>query len=311
VKRYWRVMLGARSALAEECFAGGILGGHYDLLEPISVDTPAEWTGFNKIVSPRLKELFPERSKGSIGLSSGQLWAISRGIQEGDVILAPDGGDQYRVGLARGPYEYVDGASLPHQRKIDWKDEFIKREDMSDALRSSLRSGLTAISADAHAEEIEALRNRDDARIEVVGGEMVEDPLYFAMEAHLEDFLVSNWAQTELGQKYDIHSQDGEIVGQQFPTDTGPIDVLAVAKDGSGYLVVELKRGRASDSVVGQILRYMSYVSEALADDGQTVRGAIIALDDDPRLKRALAMVGGTVDFYRYKVDFRLESVTN
>jgi restriction system protein len=70
-------------------------------------------------------------------------------------------------------------------------------------------------------------------------------------------------------------------------------------------LVVELKKGRASDAVVGQILRYMGFVSEELAEEGQTVRGAIIALEDDQRIRRALAMVP-SVAFYRYQVSFKL-----
>jgi restriction system protein len=43
------------------------------------------------------------------------------------------------------------------------------------------------------------------------------------MEKHLEEFLVHNWAQTELGKKYKIFEEDGEIIGQQYQTDTGPI----------------------------------------------------------------------------------------
>jgi hypothetical protein len=49
----------------------------------------------------------------------------------------------------------------------------------------------------------------------------------FALEKHLEDFLVKNWANTELGKDYHIFEEDGEVVGQQFPSDTGPIDILA------------------------------------------------------------------------------------
>ena len=56
-------------------------------------------------------------------------------------------------------------------------------------------------------------------------------------------------------------------------------------------LVVELKKGRASDAVVGQILRYMGFVRDELAESEQMVRGVVIALDDDQRLRRALAMV--------------------
>lgn len=64
--------------------------------------------------------------------------------------------------------------------------------------------------------------------------------------------LVHNWKSTELGKDNDIFEEDGEIVGQKYPSDTGPIDILAISKDKKEILVVELKRGRASDAVVGK-----------------------------------------------------------
>ena len=70
-------------------------------------------------------------------------------------------------------------------------------------------------------------------------------------------------------------------------------------------LVVELKKGRASDNVVGQIQRYMGYVACELAEEGQTVKGIIIALDDDQRIRRALS-VAPNIDFYKYQVSFQL-----
>ncbi len=70
-------------------------------------------------------------------------------------------------------------------------------------------------------------------------------------------------------------------------------------------LVVELKKGRASDVVVGQTLRYMGYVQEELAEANQTVKGVIIALDDDPKLRRAL-LVTPVIQFYRYQISFKL-----
>jgi restriction system protein len=125
------------------------------------------------------------------------------------------------------------------------------------------------------------------------------------MEKHLEEFLVENWGETDLGMRYDILEVDGERVGQQYPTDTGPIDILAVSKDRTCLLVVELKKGRANDRVVGQTLRYMGYVRDELAEESQTVEGAIIAPDDDLGLRRALSLVP-SVAFYRYEVNFRL-----
>lgn len=90
-----------------------------------------------------------------------------------------------------------------------------------------------------------------------------------------------------------------------YPSDTGPIDILAISKDGKELLIVELKKGRASDVVVGQIQRYMGYVLDELAEENQTVKGVIIALEDDTRIRRALRVAQG-IDFYRYRVNFTL-----
>jgi predicted Mrr-cat superfamily restriction endonuclease len=92
---------------------------------------------------------------------------------------------------------------------------------------------------------------------------------------------------------------------RNYPTDTGPIGVLAIRKDRKELLVLELKKGRASDAVVGQVLRYMGYALQELAGDDQTVRGVIIALEDDQRLRRALAATSN-LTFYRYQVNFKL-----
>ena len=132
------------------------------------------------------------------------------------------------------------------------------------------------------------------------------DAISFAMEKYLEQFLIDNWANTELGKEFDIYSENDEQVGQQFPTDTGPMDILAISKDKKKFLVVELKKGRASDSVVGQIQRYMGYVVEVLARPNQEVHGVIIALVDDLKIERALK-VTRNIEFYRYVINFKLE----
>ena len=52
----------------------------------------------------------------------------------------------------------------------------------------------------------------------------------------------------------------------------------------------------------------MGYVIEELAEEGQKVRGVIVALEDDLRIRRALS-VANDIEFYRYKVDFKLFKV--
>jgi restriction system protein len=180
---------------------------------------------------------------------------------------------------------------------------------MSEGLKSSAAVPLNVVGPSAitqHRQEIESLiGNLPAAAPVLMGGAEVEDASSFALEKHLEDFLVENWAQTELGRDYDIYKEDGEPFGKQYPTDTGPLDILAISKDKKRLLVVELKKGRASDAVVGQTLRYMGFVQDELAEEGQTVQGVIIAHEDDPRLRRALSMTPG-VTFYLYQVSFKL-----
>jgi restriction system protein len=176
---------------------------------------------------------------------------------------------------------------------------------MSDNLRKSSSSIGTVSEITKYGIEIEQLIGGEKIPTILSNDETIEDPSNFALEKHLEDFLVSNWSQTELGKNYDIFQEDGELVGQQYPSDTGPIDILAISKNKKELLVVELKKGRASDNVVGQVQRYMGYVKEELAEANQTVKGVIIALEDDLRIKRALS-VTNNIDFYRYQVTFKL-----
>ena len=180
----------------------------------------------------------------------------------------------------------------------------IERAAMSEALRNSTGSIGTASNITKHSAEIEKFLGGASIPKLISTDSTVEDPSSFALEEHLEEFLVKNWPHTEFGKDYDIYEEDGEKA-QQYQTDTGPLDILAISKDKKRLLVVELKKGRASDAVVGQTLRYMSYVQDELAEDGQVVLGVIIAHEDDVRIRRALSMTP-SITFYRYSVSFNL-----
>lgn len=126
----------------------------------------------------------------------------------------------------------------------------------------------------------------------------------FYIEKQLEDFIISNWENTELGNDLDLIVQDGEIISQQYRTDIGPIDILAKDKKTDAHVVIELKKGQTSDETIGQISRYMGWVEEKLND--KNVRGIIIANGFDKKLEYALKRVAG-VDVYIYVIDFRLK----
>ena len=298
-------MLGRKSIFAKECRDEGFIFGNFDIDQDLTNSLPENWRDFNKEFIPIYLQQNPEKSKVAAGLSCGFLWTISKKIKKGDIVLSPDGEGNYFVGEVIGDYQYVPNSDKPHRRAVNWGSSKIDRADMSQSLKFSTGSIGTVCQISKYKDELEQLIKGEVLNPVITSKDpTIEDPTVFALEKHLEDFLVANWNQTPLGKKYDIY-EDEENFGQQFPTDTGPIDILAISKDKKEVLVVELKKGRASDSVVGQIQRYMGYVTEFVAEDNQQVKGVIIALDEDQRIKFALK-VAPNIEFYRYEVKFDL-----
>ena len=301
-KQYNRIMPGRRSAFFEECLEGGFIGGDWDFSSDLSNELTEDWHDFNAKCIPIYLANNPGASKIAAGLACGMLWTISKGLRINDVVLMPDGHGTYAVGTITSDYYFAGKDEvLPHRRRVDWNEDRIPRSSMSQSLKNSSGSIGTCCDLTSYADEINRLINPHGTEVVAKDSQDI-----FALEKHLEDFLVANWKHTEFGKNFDIYEDTDGQTGQQYPTDTGPMDILAISKDKKELLVVELKRGRTSDAVVGQILRYMGFVKEMLCDEGQTVRGAIVALEDDQRIRRALSMVDN-VSFFRYKINFRLE----
>jgi RecB family endonuclease NucS len=100
-------------------------------------------------------------------------------------------------------------------------------------------------------------------------------------EKAVEDYLEANL--DVIGSKIGVEL---ELIGRQYSTPVGPIDLLTRDKKNSEYMVIELKKGRSADKVYGQCSRYMGWVRKNLAH-GDRVHGAIIARDIDDKLKAA------------------------
>ena len=126
------------------------------------------------------------------------------------------------------------------------------------------------------------------------------------MESQLEDFLVENWDRTELGAKYDLIEEDGELVSQQYKTNIGVIDILARDKKTGQFVVIELKKNQTSDDTVGQPTRYMGWLEEHKTG-GAPTKGIIIAGHYDQRLYYALKKLKD-VEIYLYQVDFKFNT---
>lgn len=305
-KNYYRIMLGRKSIFAKECYEGKWIGAGWLNSSSLENELVESWRDFNKKFIPNYLSTYDGSSKVAAGLACGMLHTICKGIKIGDLVLCPDGEGNYFVGEVKSDYFFMPETELPHRRKVEWYKKRISRTELSIELQRSTGSIGTVSKITKYADEIENLIKGNRPSKIYSDDETIENPSTFAMEKHLEDFLIKNWSNTPLGKTHDIFKENGNLIGQQYQTDTGFIDILAISKDKKELLVVELKKGRASDAVVGQILTYMGYISSDLAEPDQIVRGCIIALEDDLRIKNALKITP-SIDFYRYEVSFNLK----
>ena len=304
-------MLGKGGSLANDGFRHGFVGLYSAIQDDLSLHAKSGEKAFREWCIQRLLHE-PKMTRSGAAIRAGYLWAIAQGIDVGDTVISsgPDG--RYRLGTITNPYSNHPNEHICHRRTVAWSNVYIPRNEMSPLLRGRVCQPHTVVDVSEYAAEIAELAGSPKPANEIQqaprgidGRANGTDSAAFTMEKHLEDFLVANWLQTELGHEWTILEEDGDTVGQQFPTDSGPIDILAISRDRSRFLVVELKRGRASDVVIGQVLRYMGCVQSDIAEPQQSVEGLIVALEDDFRLRRALQMVSG-VRFMRYEVRFRL-----
>lgn len=129
----------------------------------------------------------------------------------------------------------------------------------------------------------------------------------FGLERHLHDFLFDNWEYTSLGKEWALYEDES---GYEYPTEIGYIDLLAHHRKKPEWLVIELKRGKSSDETVGQVLRYMGWVRNQLAEKGDTVKGLIISREADDKLLYAISALDNiNISVQTYEVEFLLKPV--
>jgi hypothetical protein len=143
-----------------------------------------------------------------------------------------------------------------------------------------------------------------DRSFEIMG-QAKDEVLEFPLEEYLENFIVKNWNNINFGEPLILYIDDEGTPAQQYPTSEGFIDLLAKDADGN-IVVIELKKGRSNQQVVGQILSYVGWVKNNLIEEGQKVRGIIIAADGNQALLNAVSTVSDfiSVKYYRVKFNF-------
>lgn len=207
---------------------------------------------------------------------------------------------------------YLEGKQDRYGSSFVYKSYVVSyKDDEPQLINKETGNSVTSKSFEKELEDIldtynSLMSQSEESASEVVRQEGTEDVGEFGLEAQLEDFIVENWDNLKFVEGYDIYEEEGKVIGQQYVTDLGRMDILAKKKEGPGWLVIELKKGKPSDKVVGQINHYMGYVKNQLADEGEEIKGLIIAGEEDKRILYAIDR-DPDVMFLTYKVEFKVE----
>lgn len=135
-------------------------------------------------------------------------------------------------------------------------------------------------------------------------GEPVAGSTEFAYEADLKNYLARNLPIIESG--LSLYEDEG-INGVEFPVGGRYVDILAVDAD-NNLVVIELKVSRGYDRVVGQLMRYMVWISRNHADTGQRVRGIIVAREISEDLTLACGLLDN-VELFEYELSLAVRKV--
>jgi hypothetical protein len=212
----------------------------------------------------------PNRSKVAAGDRAilreygAGLWGICE--IAGDWENDPDAQSKHNIGAGWFPITKIRhwGAVLPYE---------LVKEDLSNQ-NHRLRIA-KATEQDLHVVEL-ALRIYQRL------GYGAADGSFFVLEAGLEEAVKANLKQ--LG----LRLADTSIQQQcSLGIGIGRTDLICL-DDHDDFVVLELKAVHTSDSVVGQLLRYMGYVRENWAEKtGKKVRGIVLTPSFDEQLRLA------------------------
>jgi hypothetical protein len=127
----------------------------------------------------------------------------------------------------------------------------------------------------------------------------------FSLEYQLRDFIAQNVGVIDVsGKRLKLYVDPTGKDGVEYATDVGTIDILAI-DDSGNFFVFELKRARSPDRAIGQLTRYMGWVSQTIGK-GRQISGIIVAKEISDKLRYAVSVVPN-VSLFEYEVDFRLK----
>ena len=219
-----------------------------------------------------------------------------------DLVAAP--GQSGLLDAARNcPHRLKDLMHLTQAVRID--PTFLAEVAASAFLRRSLMRTILTTHADVF--DTDAVARWEDF-LQTAPRNPAPLPVVRLSERVVEASFVQGWAATPWaadGVKLD-HSL--KPFQQHRTGDGGRIDLLGFQPVRREWWVIELKVGRAVDTVVGQTLRYVGWLDTLPVARSDRVVGAVVAQEVDDRLKHAVR-AAGRLSLWRYDDELQVSRV--
>jgi len=208
-------------------------------------------TNFERLTDSSGKEIFAYTFGGLVG------------VQNGVVTLLDQVQAQQELSEFQKSPRYIE-----FETKQDWVRHLGSLEglELDEIIDVYVRSGKSA-------EEIKEILKNVEKDIDV----RIEERL---LESEVENFYVQNIDQIHPNLRVVREPKPG----QQFQTDIGVIDTLCKDTKTGEFVVIEFKRAQVSDDTIGQVLRYMGWVSINMEKEDRKVRGIIVGRNFSEKL---------------------------
>ena len=197
---------------------------------------------------------------------------------KGDIIIFGDPKKSRRLGIPLPlDKKLLDKISLV----IPWRNDKTEAQNISSALRN-VRGRNCRLS---------------DRQVKLILGE-IEKIEYSGV------FPLEGWDETTieriLAKKPYLLEKGLKLLCEQMPTPHGKIDLVFINEKKDEILVVEVKRGKAPDKALTQLLSYISFVREKYSNE--EVKGAIVCANCSRRLINAAKSQKIKIYLYRGKI---------
>ncbi len=153
---------------------------------------------------------------------------------------------------------------------------------------------LTDLDNNDSVEEIEIQTPKNNSNKMKISSEKILEDL-------LEDKILKD--QKVFGKRLEMYEDENYYGRQLVAGNYGRIDLLVKNKNSKDIVVIELKKGKSDDAVVGQISRYISWVNNKIAKKNQKVKGIICVYESSKVLDMSVENIPN-IEVYEYGLNF-------